>query len=139
MMASLLVSLADISGPVGLAKEVWAGYKTSIDSLETSSNELIRAVAAGLKSSSKPDTANLPKDRAEARVAILDRVRAAAAVVAQKSPAEAEEYKRWLVSLANKTAEAAKEGGFLGVGGTKVTESESQAVRDLASALGVVA
>jgi hypothetical protein len=51
--------------------------------------------------------------------------------VAQKSPAEAEEYKRWLVALAQKTAEAAKEGGFLGIGGTRVSEAETSAVSEL--------
>jgi hypothetical protein len=55
----------------------------------------------------------------------------------QKSPAEAEEYKRWLVSLARQTAEAAKEGGFLGIGGTRVSEGESTAITELAAALGV--
>jgi hypothetical protein len=57
--------------------------------------------------------------------------------VAQKSASEAEEYKRWLVALARKTAEASKEGGFLGIGGTVVSEEESSAVDELASALGV--
>ena len=79
----------------------------------------------------------LPRDQGAARTALLDGCKQAAAAVAQKSPAEAEEYKRWLVSLAQKTAEAAKEGGFLGIGGTRVSEAESTAVTELASALGV--
>ena len=57
------------------------------------------------------------------------------AVVEQKSPAEAEEYKQWLTSLAQKTAEASKEGGFLGIGGVKISDEESAAVNDLTSAL----
>jgi hypothetical protein len=44
-----------------------------------------------------------------------------------------------LVSLARKTAEASKEGGFLGIGGTVVSEEENSAVNELASALSVSA
>ena len=79
----------------------------------------------------------LPKDQAGARAALISSCKQAADVVAQKSPAEAEEYKRWLVSLARKTAEAAKEGGFLGIGGTRVSETEAAALKDLAATLGV--
>jgi len=35
--------------------------------------------------------------------------------------------------------EAAKEGGFLGIGGTKVNEAETTALRDLAGSLGIPA
>ena len=85
----------------------------------------------------KPSMPELPRDREGARAALIDGCKHAAAAVAQKSPAEAEEYKRWLVTLAQKTAEAAKEGGFLGIGGTRVSEAEKAAITDLASALGV--
>jgi hypothetical protein len=57
--------------------------------------------------------------------------------VARKSPAEAEECKRWLVSMAQKTAEAAKEGGVLGIGGTRVSQWEAEAIKELATALGI--
>ncbi len=50
---------------------------------------------------------------------------------------EAEGVKRWLVAIAQRTAEAAKEGGFLGIGGTRVSENETVAIRDVARALGV--
>jgi hypothetical protein len=41
------------------------------------------------------------------------------------------------VTIAQRTAEAAKEGGFLGIGGTRVSENETVAIRDVARALGV--
>jgi hypothetical protein len=52
---------------------------------------------------------------------------------------EAEEYKRWILSLARKTAEASKEGGFLGIGGTLVSDEESSALNALANELGMSA
>ena len=34
--------------------------------------------------------------------------------------------KRWLLGIAQRTAEAAKEGGFLGFGGAQVSETETR-------------
>jgi hypothetical protein len=68
---------------------------------------------------------------------LIDRCKQAVALVEQKSPAEAQDYKRWLLSMAHSTAAASKEGGFLGFGGTVVSETETAAVRDLALALGM--
>ena len=87
----------------------------------------------------KPDLPDLPGDRALARTALLDGCKRALGLVVQKSPAEADEYGKWLASLAQKTAEASKEGGFLGIGGTQVSDEENAAVKDLSSALGLSA
>jgi len=45
--------------------------------------------------------------------------------------------KQFLYDTARKAAEASKEGGFLGFGGTAVSDIERQALADLASALGL--
>jgi hypothetical protein len=52
-------------------------------------------------------------------------------------PAEAQAFKQWLVSVGQKVAEAAKEGGVLGFGGTRVSEQETAALKELTSVLGV--
>ena len=57
--------------------------------------------------------------------------------VKAKSPADAQEFRTWLMSIARKAAEAAKEGGFLGIGGTQVSASEQAALAQLGTALGV--
>jgi hypothetical protein len=139
MLAGLLVSVADLSGPIGMVKEAMAVVKAVTETANTS-NELIRAVAEGVKAGGgRPDTSELRTDPASARAILIERCKQAAALVGQKSPDEAEEYKRWLVSLARKTAEASKEGGFLGIGGTLVSEAENAALREIAAALGVSA
>ena len=137
--AGLVISLADMSGPIGMAKEAVAVFEGVIEPLTTSSNELIKAIADGWKTqTSKPDLPDLPRDSPDnAKRWIIDLCKQAAAIVSQKSPAEADEFKRWMVSLAQKTAEASKEGGFLGIGGTLVSDSEKAAVAELAAALGV--
>ena len=138
MLAGLLVSVSDLSGPVGMVKEAMAVVKSVTETASSSSNELIRAVAEGVKAGGgSPDTSELRKNPANAQALLIERCKQAAAFVGQKSPPEAEEYKRWLVSLARKAAEASKEGGFLGIGGTLVSEAENAALRDMAQALGV--
>ena len=64
----------------------------------------------------RPELAESPQDRTEARAALLERCNQDAAAVAQKSPGEAEASKQWLVTLARKTAAATTEDGFLGIG-----------------------
>ena len=138
MLAGLVVSVSDLSGPVGTLKEAFAVAKAVAETDTNTSSELIRILAEGMKTwGGRPDIPELPKDQEGARAALINSCKQAAAVVAQKSPSEEEEYKRWLVLLAQKTAEAAKEGGFLGVGGTRVSEAEATALKDLAATLGV--
>jgi hypothetical protein len=138
MMAGLLVSVSDLSGPIGMAQEGLAMARTVAEASASTSTELIKVLAEGIKTwGGRPELPELPRDQGGARTALIDGCKQAVAVVTQKSPAEAEEYKRWLVSLARKTADAAKEGGFLGIGGTRVSAAETTAVSELASALGV--
>jgi hypothetical protein len=40
-----------------------------------------------------------------------------------------------MVALSRKVAEASKEGGFLGIGGTRVSKEEEQAIADVTSAV----
>lgn len=140
VLAGLLVSVSDLSGPIGMAQEAYSVVKTVTDTAASSSSELIKAVAEEIRTrGGKPDLPSMPQDRAAVSAMLIDRCRQAVDLVAKKSPAEADEYKRWVVSLAQKTAEAAKEGGFLGIGGTAVSDEESSAVENLASALGMSA
>jgi len=50
---------------------------------------------------------------------------------------ECEEIKSWLYDVSDKVAKAAKEGGFLGFGGTRVSENETIALQEIAGHLGV--
>jgi hypothetical protein len=140
VLAGLLVSASDMSGPIGIVKEAMAVVKAVTESAASTSSELIKTLAEETKArGGKPEMPELPADREGVGAALIDTCKRAAGLVAQKSATEAEEYKRWLVSLARKTAEASKEGGFLGIGGTVVSDEESSAVNQLASALGVSA
>ena len=74
------------------------------------------------------------------RALVIDDTRAAAAVLANKaSPSEAAEYKQWALSIAEKVASAATEGGFLGFGGERVSAAEKALIAEVRTALGVAA
>jgi len=49
---------------------------------------------------------------------------------------EASEYKDWAMSIARNVAQAAKEGGFLGIGGERVSQNEKDFFNQVAQALG---
>jgi hypothetical protein len=148
LMAGLAVVAASPSGPLGVLREMFAVGKlvhetrAQADAAGGLTNDLLRSLVAELAS---PD-ARTQLDVSELRGVpppqlhghALEACRAVAALVDRKaSREEADGVKRWLVSIAQRTAEAAKEGGFLGIGGTRVSESETTAIRDVARALGV--
>ncbi len=67
---------------------------------------------------------------------LLQRLRDAVALVEQKAtPEEAESYKRFIVDLAERVAEAHKE-GFLGLSGERVSEAEREALEKIKEAAG---
>ncbi|MCS6881252.1 MAG: DUF937 domain-containing protein [Oscillochloridaceae bacterium] len=67
----------------------------------------------------------------------LGAAKQAAALVEKNVPEEAKAYKELLVKAAYAAAESVKEGGFLGIGGKKVTPEEQAAIDALVAALGV--
>lgn len=52
------------------------------------------------------------------------------------SAEEKEEYNTWAMSIAENVAKAAKEGGFLGIGGVRVSDGEKEMYTKIATALG---
>jgi hypothetical protein len=136
-MAGLIVTMADLSGIVGVTKEAAAVGRVIMESAANSSSELIRSLGDSFKKGARPEMPAIPKDRDQARSSFIEKCKLAAAAVAAKSPAEAQEFNTWLMSIARKAAEAAKEGGFLGFGGTQVSAQEQAALTQLGTALGV--
>ena len=66
----------------------------------------------------------------------LKRLRDGVALLEQKaSPEEVEEYRRFVLDLADRVAEAHKE-GFLGLSGERVSDAERAALAEVAEALG---
>jgi hypothetical protein len=52
-----------------------------------------------------------------------------------KSPGDADAYRSFLVGIAERTAQAAKEGGFLGFGGEWVSKDERTVLNRISEAV----
>lgn len=63
--------------------------------------------------------------------------RAVGILEANGTPEEVETYKGFVLDVAETVAKAHKEGGFLGIGGTQISEGERTALQEIAGALGV--
>jgi len=67
----------------------------------------------------------------------MDRLREAIELIDRKAPPpEADAYKHFVQDVAEEVAHAHKEGGFLGIGGTPVSESEQRAIDEITRLLG---
>ena len=137
-MASLVIAAASPNGPVGLLKEVSAATNVISEAAESAKAPLVKAVAQDLK-----EVLSLPQRPEDAGASMaqdlaLNTLRRTSEVLGRKaSPEEAAEFKQWLSTIAQRTAEAAKEGGFLGFGGALVSEKEQAALGAIKSVLGV--
>jgi hypothetical protein len=68
---------------------------------------------------------------------MLEDTKRAVALLQQKAPSSLEDYKQWSLAVAEKVANAAKEGGFLGFGGERVSANEKALIDDIKGALGI--
>jgi hypothetical protein len=57
-------------------------------------------------------------------------------VEAKSTAAEADSYKKFVMTVAQAVAGAHKEGGFLGIGGKEISDAENEALDEISSALG---
>jgi len=142
-VASLYLTLASPSNPVGLAQEMIASTKGIVEALKSSSgNELIDAVAADIREKAEKRERMEPplkpgNDLNVMKAQCLQACRDVAALLSQKAPADAQAYKQWVYQAAQNSANAAKEGGVFGIGGERVSEEETAALHDVALALGI--
>ena len=54
---------------------------------------------------------------------------------ARSKPEEADEFKKWLLAIGRRVAEASNEGGIFGFGGEQVSAAEKNVLRQIAFAL----
>jgi hypothetical protein len=141
-MAGLAVVAASPSGPFGVVKEMLAVGKMLAEvKAQGSSNDLVKSLVADLEGGSGEQStpAELQgKGPDQVKSFAIDSCRQATALIEKKAtPEEAQGFKQWLVSVGQRVSEAAKEGGFLGFGGTQVSEQEAATIKELSTALGV--
>jgi hypothetical protein len=127
------VATSSPSGPVGLAKEFTAAADAVAQATKTAPATSLIGTAFGT-GLAQDQLMQLAKEHPEGKT-LLDGLHESIGIVARKSPADAEAYRAIVLTAATRAAEASKEGGFLGIGGTKVSEAEQRALDDIKTAL----
>jgi hypothetical protein len=143
-LAAAAVMVAGGSGVLGSIKEAFVTAQSFYEG-SSSDNPLIKALSA-------PDETTTAQEFVRGQISLreaaqapeklrslaVEKGRAAVALLQQKGSAgEADAYKRWVIDIAQKVANAAKEGAFLGFGGERVSDAEEVVLHDLTAALQV--
>ncbi len=146
VVAGSYIAMAD-PGVTSLIGESSAMMKAmTAGEVPADASDLVASIVAGAKEmAEKKEKFKMPelseedkRNPAAAKAELLNQVSAAtAAVAANGSEAEAAAYKQWIMSVATATAEAAREGGFMGIGGKRVSDQETAALAELSAAMGM--
>jgi hypothetical protein len=147
MMASIAITAAEPHGLWGLLQESFAGgAELAKAKMDPAADALIKAVVADFGTA---EGRNIARDGlketftgskpAEIKVKSIDTLRQVAEVVDTKAPEDATAFKTWLLQISQHVAEAAKEGGFLGIGGVAVSEAEKATLAEISNALKLAA
>jgi hypothetical protein len=143
LLVAIAVTAAEPSGVVGLLKEsLAAGAALAAGRAGPTVNPLVKAVAEAYAT---PDARGTASDALRRRMQgsvptdvkanAIDGLAAVAVLVEGKAAADAALFKAWLRGIGEEVAEAATEGGFLGLGGVKVSDAERATLADIARAL----
>jgi len=143
LLAGIYVSTVAKSGPIDTAKEALAISQSVADLVKKgSANQLIATLIEEVQlkegqavQTREAITVNV-KTPEELRTVTIDALQQASAALSKATPEETTEYKQFVLSVAQRVAEAGKEGGFLGIGGTRVSPPETRAIEEIGAALG---
>jgi hypothetical protein len=141
MVAGMAITLADPGGPIEVMKETSAVLKFAIGSFSEQRDDLVGEVARetrALVEQRKNPVGDFKPRGAMAGKEIVDEISRANEIVnAKATPEEAEAFRAWIMECAQRAADAAKEGGFMGFRAERVSQGEKDMLAQLGSALGV--
>ncbi len=132
MLAGFILATAQRGGSIS---ESFSMAKSWVEARQThGDSELLDAIVA-----EKPEVDRKRfGSREELHTKGLEQLGQAVALLEEKAtPEEVETYKQFVITLAQRVAEANKEGGFLGIGGEKVSDAEQARLAEIAATLGV--
>ncbi|MEF2280125.1 hypothetical protein V3W47_17675 [Deinococcus sp. YIM 134068] len=138
--AVVAASPSGVTGLVAEAQAIAAAIREQVSG--PGRTPLLEAMAADLMGTPPDAQSRPPQERArtmeDARAQSIEAVRQVVWLVSSKtSPEDAAAYRQLLWSVAERTAGAAKEGGFLGIGGEQVSDRERAALDELRGVIGV--
>jgi len=128
-LAGLMVALTERGGSF---RESIALGRAYVEARREGGSELLEQIVAAAP---RLDPASMgPADQLHDQLA--ERILEAVRIVGEKAtPEEAEEYRQFILRVADVVARAHKEGGVLGIGGKEVSERERAVLDELASML----
>ena len=137
LVVGMAISVADPGGPIETMKESGAALRTVLEAAEGGRHgEFVRALAEDVAAKARRrenPLAGFKPDRRNLREDILDELRGVNALLLEKAtPDDVDGFRDWLRATAQRAALAAREGGFLGMGGELVSEREQQMLDTLA-------
>ena len=139
MVAGAAISLADPGGPIEVLKETSAVVKVVTASAGEDDDDLVGQVAREVRSLAEQRKNPLGDFKPRGALAgkeILDELgRANEIVGAKATPEEAEAFRAFILQCAQRAAEAAKEGGFMGFRAELVSQGEKNMLEQLQSVL----
>ncbi len=140
LRAGILVMWSHGTNPLEFLSEVSTLTTTIIDATD-SKNPLIGAVARHHQAQEENFQVEVPETQEAAeqfRLEVLDQCYTVSTLLASKSsPDVTGVFKQWVVGVARRVAESAKEGSLLGVFGDDVSEYEREIIEQLNDALGL--
>jgi hypothetical protein len=143
ILAGMAITFADPGGPIEVVKETSAVLKVIQGSSGEGRDDVVGEIARDVLAHAQERKNPVGEFKAKGALAgkeILDELtRANEVVTAKASPEEADAFRAWLMECAQRAAEAAKEGGFMGFHAVRVSQGEKDMLAQLGSALGVSA
>ena len=129
LVAGMAIMIADPGGPIEATKESMASIRIATN--PPTREQLVTEVALDAQAEVqakrnplkgfKPSGTSAPGDQVLAELAAVQGI-----VAARATDEEAAAFGRWLVASAQAAADAAKEGGFMGIGAQQVSEREQE-------------
>ena len=140
MVAGMAITIADPGGPIEVVKETSAVAKVVNTTANEQRDDLVGHLAReirGIAEQRHNPIGDFKPSGADAAQEIVDEIaRAGDIVKAKASPDEAAAYSEWILECAQRAADAAKEGGFMGFHAERVSQGEKDMLARLGAALG---
>jgi hypothetical protein len=139
MVAGMAITIADPGGPIEVVKETSAVIKFAGGFKGEPENPLVREIQhafRALAEEHKNPVGDFKPKGAMAGKEIVDEIGRAGSIVAQKgTPEETAAFRDWIMECAQRAANAAKEGGFMGFHSERVSQGEKDMLAQLETAL----
>ena len=141
VMAGTYIIISDLSF-TGIPKEMKGMFNAILrEEAPPAAQELVASLVADISANSKEKEALAQPEsdgEGDPNQGILNLLQAALAVLEEKAtPEERMGFCTWLMQVAQATAETGREGGFLGIGSTRVSDKEKVALEELKQLFGI--